>query len=143
MSFPVHDPDNKENKAVIWTHARFKDELFIHLTRIKNPNKSESDSVSECQRIYLNDYKYYQQARDLIYWIPISKPSKHIPPFRIYTEDLKSNYKLYSEFKKFISLSTEKEIAFLLKEIAVKFFEAINYGYTHNSVIPHITVGFE
>jgi hypothetical protein len=122
-----------------WTHAKFKDELFIHLSRIKDSNKS--NSVKEIQRIYLNDHKYYARARSLIYWNPITKPHELIPPFVVDTKDLESNPKLYSEFKEYISLSTEKEISFLLKEIAVKFFEAIDYSYTHLSVIPHIAVG--
>jgi hypothetical protein len=141
LAFPVPDPDNKENEEVMWTHSRFKDELFIHLTRIKDENKS--NSVKDNQRIYLNDYKYYAQARKLIYYIPICRPNDNIPPFIFYIDDLKSNPKLYAEFEGYVVGATEKEVSLLLKEIATKFFEAVDYGYTHNSVIPHITTGIE
>jgi hypothetical protein len=130
---------SRDSYNMIWTHSKFKDELYIHLTRVKDPNKSAS--VTDIQRIYLNDYKYYSQARRLIYWVPICRPNDKIPPFLIYTDDLKSNPKLYAEFEEYITGATEKEIAFLLKEIAVKFFEAIDYFYAHNSVISHIVVG--
>ena len=124
-----------------WTLAYLKDEFFVHLTRIKDTNNLES--VPYNRRIFLDDCKYYAQARKIIYWVPITRPPNLIPPFKIYIEDLKSNPKLYSEFQEFVTISTEKEVALFLKEIAVKFFEAINYGYTHNSVIPHIVVGLE
>jgi hypothetical protein len=97
--------------------------------------------LQKIQKIYLNDYKYYAQARRLIYYIPISKPAELIPPFIIDTKDLISNPKLYAEFEEYITGATEKEISFFLKEIAVKFFEAIDYSYTHLSVISHIAVG--
>lgn len=136
---PAEDKDILLKSPDNWTHARLLDETFIHLTRIKDPNKS--DSVTEIQRIYLNDYKYYAQARRLIYYIPISKPAELIPPFIIDTKDLISNPKLYAEFEEYVTGATEKEISFFLKEIAVKFFEAIDYSYTHLSVISHIAVG--
>ena len=130
QSWSAPDPDNlkaedqtQENK---WTHARFKNELFIHLCRIKDENKS--NGITDNQRIFLNDCKYYAQARRLIYLVPICRPNNKIPPFIIYTEDLKSNSKLCKEFEDYIIGATEKEVSFLLKEIAVKFFENISYG---------------
>ena len=33
--FQVQDWIGQENHETMWTHAKFKDELFIHLTRIK------------------------------------------------------------------------------------------------------------
>lgn len=121
----------------LWTSAYLKDELFIHLSRIK-----DKDPNNDNKQIFLSDYKYYRQAKDLIYRIPLFRPKdKNKPPFIIYIDDLKSNPKLYQEFESFVIESTETEVSFLLKEIAIKFFEAIDYGYTHNSVIPHITVG--
>lgn len=83
------DSDN-----VIWTIARLKDELFIHLTRIKNTNVS--NSITNIQCIYLNDKKYYAQAIRLFYWVSIIKPHELIPHFIIYIEDLKVQFKTLS-----------------------------------------------
>lgn len=121
-----------------WTHAKFRDEFFRCLARIIDTNRS--DSVSD-ERNYLSQRKYYAQARRLIYWIPITKPTELIPPFIINLSDLSPRYR--KEFEEFVDISTKREIAFFLKEIAVLFFEAIDFNYCQGSVIPHIQVGYE
>ena len=138
----VNTPEDKlilKSPIEEWTHSRFKYELFIRLTKVQDPNKS--DSVTDEQRGFLLDKKYYAQARRLIYWIPISKPAELIPPFIIHLSDLTP--RIRKEFQEFIDLATQKEAALFLKEIAVRFFEKIDYSYTHDSVIEHLQIGYE
>jgi hypothetical protein len=128
---------NYENDP--WTLARLRDEFFLCLTRVRVDNKPTN--VTDNKLLFLDDLKYYAQAKRLIYWIPITRPPHLIPAFIINLSDLTARIK--KEFEEFVKLNNKKEIAIFLKEIAVKFFEAINYVYTYDSVIPHIVVGIE
>ena len=132
---PAEDKDN--NKEPLWTHAKFRDECHLDLANTIDPNRS--NSVSN-ERTYLSQRKYYAQARRLIYWIPISKPAELIPPFIIHLSDLSPRCR--KEFEEFVDLSTKQEIAFFLKEIAIPFFEAIDFAYCHRSVISHLQVEY-
>lgn len=118
-----------------WTFQRFKYEFFLCLTKVLDTNKSNSISNEES---FLSDKKYYNQARDKMYWIPISKPSELIPPFIIYLSDLTP--KLKQEFQEFCMLNEQPEITMFLREVATKFFENINYEYIHDSVLSHLKV---
>jgi hypothetical protein len=120
-----------------WTRAKFRDEFRLDLANVVDTNRS--NSVSN-ERTYLSQRKYYAQARRLIYWIPISKPEELIPPFIINLSDLSPRCR--KEFEWFVDNSTKKEIAFFLKEIAITFFEAIDFAYCHTSVISHIQVEY-
>ena len=119
-----------------WTHSKFKYEFFICLTKVKDPNKSES--VTEDERIFLNDDKYYAQAKNLMRYIPITRPENLIPPFVFNLSDLTP--KIKQEFKDYCKLNDQREISIFLKEIATKFFENIDYNYTHDSVLSHLVV---
>lgn len=81
-----------------WSFQRFKYEFFLCLSKIIDINKS--NNISENERVFLSDRKYYVQAKNLIYWIPISRPSELIPPFVINLSDLTP--KLKSEFEYFL-----------------------------------------
>ena len=117
------------NRKEYWTIAKLKDELFSELSKVPITNKSFSVKDKKC--IFLNDLKYYAQARELIYWIPITRP-KESPPFVINLSDLSCKCK--EEFLEYCSVNDTKEIGLLLKEVVTKFFENINRDYTHNSV---------
>lgn len=126
----------------VWTFQRFKYEFFISLTKVLDSNKSNSIIEEErSETPFLSDKKYYNQARDKMYWIPICKPSELISAFIINFSDLTPRLK--SEFKEFCSLNAEREIALFLKEIAARFFENLNYEYTHESVLSHLQAGLE
>jgi hypothetical protein len=127
----------EEQERELWTHAKFRDELFKDLANIIDTNRS--NSVGN-ERTYLSQRKYYAQARRLIYWIPITKDEELIPPFIIHLSDLSERCR--KEFAEFVDNSTKREIAFFLKEIAVIFFEAIDFNYCHRSVISHLQVEY-
>jgi hypothetical protein len=119
----------------VWSFGMFKYHFFDDLTLVPNPNKS--DTVTDNERIFLNDLKYYAQARALRPWIPITRPDDR-PPFIINLNDVCT--KCREEFDEFIKLNDKHEIAFLLKEIATRFFENIDREYTHESVLSCLTV---
>lgn len=130
----------KEEKIEVWTSACFKYEFFLHLTSIPDSNGSNSVRNDEKEG-FLTERKYYVQARKLMYWIPITKPSKLIPPFIINLSDLTPRLK--SEFEDFCKLNDDLEIGIFLKEIAARFFENIDYQYAHDSVLSHLMVRVE
>lgn len=121
-----------------WTLECFKNEFFLCLSRVIVTNQDNHINDDENGLGFLGDRKYYIQARNLMYWIPITRPSVLIPPFVINLSDLTTRLK--SEFRQFCELNEKREITMLLKEIAARFFENINYEYTHESVLSCLKV---
>ena len=109
-----------------WTVSKVKDEIFLCLSKVPDPD------------FFYLDRKYYALANEIIYKIPVYRPS---PTFILNISDLSPICK--EEFIEFVRLNSKKDIELFLKEIAVKFFEAINYAYTNQSVIPCLKVGFD
>ena len=135
----VKEPNKLTAPIEEWTHARFKYEFFLCLTKVIDPNRSDSIINDRC--VFLADLKYYQQARKLRPLIPISKPAELVPPFIINLSDLTP--RIRKELKEFIDANNEKEVYFLLKEIATKFFENIDYEYAHDSILSHLVARLE
>jgi len=52
----------------VWSPAYYRDEFFIHLCRIKDKDKDDNHH----RPLFLTDYKYYAQAKKIMYWIPIA-----------------------------------------------------------------------
>lgn len=129
----------REYEGEPWTFQRFKYEFFLCLTKVIDSNKSRS--INEEERGFLNDRKYYTRAKNVIYWIPISKPSELVLPFVINFSDLTPRLK--AEFKEFCKVNGQREIGMFLKEIAARFFENIDYAYAHDSVLKHLKVVME
>jgi hypothetical protein len=125
-----------KEKSEAWTSERFKYEFFLCLTKVFDTNRSNSITADE--RGFLTDRKYYAEAKKIMYWIPISKPSELVPPFVINLSDLTPRLK--AEFQDFCKLNERQEIGMFLKEIAARFFEGIDYAYTHDSVLSHLKV---
>jgi hypothetical protein len=103
-----------------------KDEIFLCLSKVPDTE------------FYYLDRKYYALAKDVMYKIPVYRPP---PTFIFNISDLSPKCK--EEFVEFVRLNSKKNIESLLKEIAVKFLEGVNYTYTHQSVIPYLQVGFD
>ena len=70
-----------------------------------------------------------------MYRIPVYDPS---PAFVINISDLTP--RIRKELQEFIEFNNAKEVNFLLKQIACKFFENIDFDYTHDSVLSHLKV---
>ncbi|MGA8911520.1 MAG: hypothetical protein WB443_01540, partial [Nitrososphaeraceae archaeon] len=80
---------------LVWTTEALIDELFLCLAGVKEIITNQEKNG---KRVTVR--KYYSQARDLMKWIPIAKPS---PPFIIYLSDLTPQIK--NEFKQ-LAVST-------------------------------------
>lgn len=130
----------KENTEIskdeerISSFQRFKYDFFLCLTRVIDTNRSNSGD-DKGEKGFLGDRKYYAYAKKTIYWIPISETSE---PFVINFSDLTPELK--EEFQEFCRLNDQREIGIFLREIAARFFENINYAYTHDSVLSRLKV---
>ena len=106
-----------------WTTGRLKDEIFLSLTKAA-------------------DNKYYYQAKDLIFRIPLteqsSKSMEEALPFVLNFSDLSSAVK--SEFKKYCTLYNKKCVGLFLKEVVIRLFENLDYEYAHMSVMRKLRI---
>jgi hypothetical protein len=119
-----------------WTLERFKYEFFLCLAQVTGNNQVHNESQNDSG--FFSDRKYYLQARNIIYRIPVSKP---IPHFVINFTDLTPE--LQTKFGEFCELNEPRQIAVFLKDVAARFFENVNYRYTHDSVLKHLLVVLE
>jgi len=115
------------------TFFRFKWDFFLCLTKVLDTNRS--DSITDDERGFLLDKKYYAQARKLFPLLFISD-SPGIITFEFSLADLTPE--LRKEFEEFCNESNEHEIGIFLHEIAARFFENINYDKTHTLVLSHL-----
>jgi hypothetical protein len=118
--------EQQEQELELWTIAKLQDEFFLCLSKYPNEN------------LFYSDRKYYALAKELLYKIPIYRPS---PTFIFNISDLSARCK--EEFIEFVKLNSKKDINQFLKDIAVKFFEGVKYHYTHISVIRKLKVGYD
>lgn len=121
-----------------WTFECLKYEFFLCLTKVIGSNRSNNVSENNTE---LGDRKYYALAKNIMYRIPISRPIELVPAFVINFSDLTP--RLQSEFRQYCELNDMLDISIFLKEIATKFFENIDYAYTHDSVSAHLKVILE
>lgn len=115
-----------ENSLELWTDAKLKYEFFLDLSKVPDTE------------IFYLDRKYYAQAKYLMYRIPVYSPA---PSYIINISDLSPKCK--QEFIDFVNLNSKRDIEYFLKDIAVKFFERVNYDYTNQSVIPRLKVVYD
>lgn len=106
-----------------WTTGRFKDEAFLSL--VKTP-----------------DRKYYEQAKALMYRIPLTKQNPKSEdeaiPFVIDFNDLSS--RVQGEFLEYCRLYSDTKVRILLKEIVIRLFENLDWNYAHMSVMKKLRV---
>ena len=104
-----------------WTTDRFKDELFLSLTR---------------------NTRYYLQAKNLMYRIPLTaqnpKSEKEALPFTINFNDLSS--RVQDKFIEYCQLYPSGNVTVLLKEIVIRLFENLDFEYAHMSVMKKLRV---
>ncbi len=114
--------EKKENSQDSWTTERFKEEFFLDLIRVR-----------------INGVrKYYEQAKEKIYWIPVSQPPI---PFIINFSDLSSI--VQRQFLNYCKENNERNVTILLKEIAGRFFENLDEVYYHRSIMRKLQVRLE
>jgi len=125
----IFDKKNAYNTD-FWTTARLTEESFLNL-------------ISAKEKIYNNDgrtvtvHKYYHQAREKIYRIPLTK-GKGMMKFVIHISDLSE--KVRKELADYYKDAGEKAFTIVLKLAVAKIFENLDFEYTHISVMKNLTV---
>ena len=124
--------DIQENRINdLWTAERLKEEAFLSLARVQEKivnEKGESVTVR----------KYYRQAREKMYWIPVSKPTI---PFIIHISDLSD--KVMNELDGYYKTVSKRAFTHILKDIAGEFFENLDFEYYHGSMMRNLIVRLE
>jgi hypothetical protein len=124
--------DIQENRIDdLWTTERLKEEAFLSLARIQEKIVNEQGESVTVR-------KYYRQAREKMYWIPISNP---IIPFIIHISDLSG--KVRNELDDYCKTVGKRALTHILNEIAGKFFENLDFEYYHGSMIRNLIVRLE
>ncbi len=99
-----------------WTNNRLGDEFFLCLCL---------------------DKKYYQQARELMFKIPLTEQSpktdKEALPFKINFSDLSP--KLQDEFREYCKQYNKRHITIFLKQVVIRLFQNLDFAYAHISVM--------
>ena len=128
-------PDDDE-----WTTARFEDECFLDLARVRNEIKVLGDDGVTGKKIHYK--KYYRQAISKMYRIPLteqnSKREDESVPFVIDFKDLSS--RVQSEFLELCRDYSKPRVTLLLKEIVTRIFENIDFNYAQMSVMKKLRV---
>jgi hypothetical protein len=114
-----------------WTSERLKEEAFLSLARIQEKIVNE-----EGESITVR--KYYRQAREKMYWIPISMPTI---PFIIHISDLSD--KVRNELDGYYKTVDKRSFTRILNEIVGKFFENLDFECYHGSIMKNLKVRLE
>lgn len=116
-----------------WSNGYLKNQFSLSLTK----TKSDTDNS-----LFLSDRKYYRQAIDLMYRIPLTqqypKSIEEAVPYVIYLSDLPTRVK--TEFEQYCKLYNKRQITLLLKDIVMVLFENLDYDYTHLRVMRKLRV---
>jgi hypothetical protein len=128
-----YDPNER------WSAQKIRDELVLDLLYIVggnvvyNPVLYSNGISEEIQEKYRQgiDYpfKYRDQARKLLYRIPIDKPT---PRFIIYLSDL--DIKVKEQLRELKASYTNKDYQDIISSAVDRMFESINYVYFHLNV---------
>jgi hypothetical protein len=127
-SAALQEKDGQEEDQ--WTTERLVDELLINLART-----TEIITIKENGRS-IPVKKYYRQARALMKWIPIGRPS---PEFVINIGDLTP--KVRKEIESIISY--HETLQYVLIQAVGRIFENLDFEYYHLSIARKIKVKFE
>jgi hypothetical protein len=120
----------KDKQEEIWTTERIVDEVFLNLA-----GKTEYVTIEENDRS-IPVKKYYRQARKLMKWIPIAKPS---PEFVINISDLTPKVR-----KEIESISAYRDtLQYVLTQAVGRIFENLDFEYYHLSIARNLRVRFE
>jgi hypothetical protein len=122
-----------------WTAQKIRDELVVDLSNAVSGNvvynsalypNGVSEEIQEKYRqgIYY-PFKYRDQARKLLYRIPVWKPT---PSFIIYLSDL--DIKVKEQLKDLKASYTKEDYQDIISSAIGRMYESINYVYFHLSV---------
>jgi hypothetical protein len=122
-----------------WTGQKIRDEMVLNLSNAVGTNVAYNSSLypngvsEEIQEKYRQgiDYpfKYRDQARNLLYRIPIYKPA---PYYIIHLSDL--DRKVKQQLKDLKASYTTKDYQNIISSAVDRMFESIDHSYFHLSV---------
>ena len=118
------------NDLDLWTTERLVEELFLNLVSVK-------EKIYNTKGIPVTVHKYYHQAREKMYWIPITK-GKGRMSFVINLSDLTD--KVRKELEEYYKDTGVKGLGLVLKQAVCKIFENLDFEYTHMRVMKNLTV---
>ena len=113
-----------------WTIERIVDEVFLNLAGIKELITIEENGRS------IPVKKYYRQARELMKWIPIARPS---PEFVINIGDL--TRKVTREIESICAY--HETLQYVITQAVGRIFENLDFEYYHLSIARNLRVRFE
>ncbi len=120
----------KDKQEEIWTIERIVDEVFLNLART-----TESITIEENGRS-IPVKKYYRQARELMKWIPIARPS---PEFVINIRDLTPKVRKQIES----IISCHETLQYVIIQAVGRIFENLDFDYYHLNIVRNLRVRFE
>ena len=116
-----------------WSNGYFKDQFSLCLTKTKSDTNNG---------VFLSDRKYYKQAIDLMYRIPLTeqypKSLEEAVPYIIYLSDLP--LRVNTELKQYCKLYNKRQVTLLLKDVVMGPFENLDYDHAHSRVMKKLRV---
>ena len=122
----VQQTKKGEEKEEQWTTECLVDELFLHLTAIK-------EIITDCNGREIPARKYCRQAKELSRWIPIARPA---PDFIVNISDLTPRLK--SELTSIAD--NPRTLQYVLMHAVARIFENLDFEYYHLSIAKNLKV---
>jgi hypothetical protein len=120
----------------VWSIECTIEELELDLSWVvENITSAPKGDDSEATML-VTVHKYYQQARDLMMWIPIARP---VPEFVINAKDLSP--KVIEELE--ARIDDLPTLTYILKQAVGRIFENLNHAYFHLSIARNLRVRIE
>lgn len=119
-----------ESPTEFWTLEYFVDKIFLCLVQVKET------VLNGGKEIHIR--KYYRQAKELIKWIPIARPS---PAFIINVSDLTQELK--NQIEHLMATSPPDNLQYVLTQAAGRIFENLDFQYYHTSIARNLRVRLE
>ncbi|HEY9386336.1 MAG TPA: hypothetical protein VIP70_04805 [Nitrososphaeraceae archaeon] len=130
LSVDSHKSFDNGKEEPEWTIECLIDEVFLNLASTK-------ETITNYKGRTITVRKYYNQARQLMQWIPIAKPP---PDFIINISDLTSS-KLKEEIVNLVH--HPKTMQHVITQGVGRIFENLDFDYYHLSIAKNLRVRFE
>ena len=120
----------------VWSIECTIEELELDLSRVVENITSVTKYDDSQESKLLTVHKYYQQARDLMRWIPLARPA---PEFVISVKDLSPDTIRELESR----LDDLPTLAYILKQAVGRIFENLGHAFFHLSIARNLRVRIE
>lgn len=120
----------KQEIDEVWTTEYLVDQLFLNLVRAK-------EFVSGGNGETISVRKYYRQARQLMYWIPVVKLQSN--EFIVFVSDLSPRVRKHLES----IIVTPTTLRYVLTQAVGRIFENLDFDYFHLSVAQNLRIRLE